>query len=257
MPPMPCQQCGNVIEVPSTVCPRCGAHVAASQKSPPTQIKFQQVEFDKLVARGKLRRESVLILAEFARTGYVFHRNWGLGRVKEMNTFLFRILIDFENKRGHWMDLDFATKILEPATPEGSPADPSAQLEKLSWKLLPPGQLTVGNLKQYLRNAAYRQSKGPTFNVVRLEFLLNLSPVHVYAGLDEFDGYLAFMFPALRGALLENPIEGNAAYVFAENWRELSKLSKSELFEQARHQFRRIIHTGDWQDRLKAIVLNT
>jgi len=86
--------------------------------------------------------------------------------------------------------------------------------------------------------------------------LLDLKPDRIYAGLDEFDGYLAYLFPGMDGAVLENPIEGNAVYVFDANWRELSKLSKMELLQQAKHKFRRIVHTGDWQNRLKAIVMN-
>ena len=85
-------------------------------------------------------------------------------------------------------------------------------------------------------------------------FLLSLKPSHVYARLDEFDGYLASLFPGVAGAVLENPFEGNAVYYFNSHWRELPRLSKTELFQQAKHQDCRIVHSGDWQKRVKHIL---
>ena len=73
-------------------------------------------------------------------------------------------------------------------------------------------------LRQQLHASVNRQSKDQAFDVSRLEFLISLKPVCIYAGLDEFDGYLAFLLPGMNGAVLENPIEGNAVYAFDEHW---------------------------------------
>ena len=82
-------------------------------------------------------------------------------------------------------------------------------------------------------------------------------PERTYARLDEFDGYLAFLFPGMNGAILENPFEGNAVYAFDDHWRERSKLTKSELFLEARRHFCRIVHAGDWKSRLASIIPKT
>jgi hypothetical protein len=110
-------------------------------------------------------------------------------------------------------------------------------------------------LRQHLHASANRRSKDTAFDSSRLQLLLDFKPCHIYTGLDEFDGYLAFLFPGMNGAVLENPLEGNAVYVFDDHWRELSKLTKSELFQEARRHFRRIVHAGNWRTRLKSIIV--
>jgi len=216
---------------------------------------MNQVELEKLIAKGKIRRESVPIIMEFTQAGYVFHHAWGVGKVKNLNALFSQIIVDFDGKPGHRMDLEFAAKILKAATVDDNYSLLPVSSERLSWKLLPSGELNIEFLNQCVRNAADRLLKRLSFDIIRLEFLLNLRPTRIYTGVDEFDGYFAFLFSTLKGAVLENPIEGNAVYIFNENWKELSKLSKSELFRQEQHQFRRVVHTGGWQGRLKETVL--
>lgn len=214
-------------------------------------------DFEKLAAAGKIRKQAIPFLVALTEAGVVMHRSWGFGRIKSVDSVFSRMTVDFQNKPGHTIDLNFAAQILKPASAKDDPKQAQVKVQQLSWKLLPPGELNLESLRQQLRASANRQNKDPGFDVSRLDFLLNLKPGSIYAGLDEFDGYLAFLFPQLDGAVLENPVEGNAVYVFSADWRQLSKFSKSELFQQAPHQFRRIVHSGDWQSRLKAIIQRT
>jgi len=93
--------------------------------------------------------------------------------------------------------------------------------------------------------------------------LLNSTLHHLFGGMkmparerkSRYSHQPAFLFPEMDGAVLENPLEGNAVYVFDADWRELSKLSKTALFQHAKHRFQRIVHTGDWKNRLKSIVV--
>ena len=214
------------------------------------------VDFEKLVKSGKIERRYVPVLTAMAQSGFVTHRSWGFGRIKKVDTVFSRMTVDFRGKPGHTIDLGFAAQILKPATAEDDPKTKPLEMQQLSWKLLPPGELNLTHLRLAVQASARRQNKELSFDVSRLEFLLGLNPAQLYAGVDEFDGYLAFLFNGMDGAVLENPMEGNAVYVFDSHWRELSKLTKSELFQQARHKVQRIVHTGDWQSRLKAIVLS-
>jgi hypothetical protein len=52
--------------------------------------------------------------------------------------------------------------------------------------------------------------------------------------------------------LIENPIEGNAAYIFGADWRILSRLTKSELLQHHPHELTRVFHTGTWRRRLRS-----
>jgi len=212
--------------------------------------------FEKLAAAGKIKGRDVSILTALIQTGFVMHRSWGLGRIKSVDEVFARMIVDFEGKPGHAIALNFATQILKAATEEDKSRPTQTQLQQLNWKLLPPGEAGLDKIRRYVQNASSRQQKSRSgVDATRLEFLLSMSPSHVYAGLDEFDGYLAFLFLKFAGAVLENPIEGNAIYVFGENWRELSKFSKTELFRQPSHPFQRIIHTDGWQNRLRKIIL--
>jgi hypothetical protein len=212
------------------------------------------VEFQKLAAAGKIRKESILLLEEFRKTGCVIHKSWGFGRVKAFDTVFSRMKVDFPGKPGHTIDLDFAAQILKPATSKDDSHQAPVPVEQLNWKLLPAGELNIETLRKHIQASALRRSKGTLFDLTRLEFMLEFRPVRVFAGLDEFDGYLAFIFSTMSGAVLENPIEGNAVYIFDEHWREMSKLSKSELFQESPGRFRRVVHTGDWKSRLKEIM---
>lgn len=48
----------------------------------------------------------------FDRDNYVFHRSWGVGKIKELNTS--SMIIDFKEKEDHRMDIQMALKSLKP-----------------------------------------------------------------------------------------------------------------------------------------------
>jgi hypothetical protein len=212
-------------------------------------------EFHKLAARGKIRRQTIDALAQLTRTGFCLHKSWGFGRIRRVDTVFSRMVVDFADKTGHSIDLEFAAQILKPATAEEEKRSRDVRAKQLSWILLPPGELSVASVTRYLKAASERRISGKSFDTARVSFLLGLAPSHIYSGRDEFEGYLAFIFRTLTGAVLENPIEGNAIYIFGDDWLNLSRLSKSELFSDSSFKFRRIVHSGDWQARLRTSVL--
>lgn len=63
---------------------------------------------------------------------WVFHDSWGLGRVREMIPYQDELVIDFENKKGHVMNLGGAEKIIEPLNDEHWTVISKTQKEKLS-----------------------------------------------------------------------------------------------------------------------------
>jgi len=131
----------------------------------------------------------------------------------------------------------------------------SLKVIRLPWVLLPSdesGRTTI------LRHLDDYQRRNPhlKLQIERLNYAYQLVPSEVFVGRDEFDGYLAFTFDDSKNVLLEHPVEGNAAYVFTEDWRFLSRLTKSTLLQNYSGTVQRIIHRQDscWREKLKSCL---
>jgi transcription elongation GreA/GreB family factor len=88
-------------------------------------------EFEKLAVSGKIHAKHVEILTTLAQTGYCVHRSWGFGRITTVDTVFSRFVIDFQNKPGHQLDLNFAAESLKPVTPDHILAKKATDLEGL------------------------------------------------------------------------------------------------------------------------------
>ena len=75
-------------------------------------------ELDKLAAAGKISRAQIDPLLQVSTNGFVFHRSWGVGKVSTWDWLFSKVVIDFQNRAGHSMDLAFAAESLK-----GIPAD--------------------------------------------------------------------------------------------------------------------------------------
>ena len=121
-------------------------------------------------------------------------------------------------------------------------------IEKLNWRLLGPGEVTLEQIIRHLGRFRHNHSN-LTIDTTRITFILAQGPEKVFVGLDEFDGYFAFIFERVAKAVMESPIEGNAIYVFGNNWKQLSRLKKTDILH-SQSNYERVVHTGDWQHRL-------
>ena len=55
--------------------------------------------------------------------------------------------------------------------------------------------------------------------------------------------------------VFENVEYGNAIYVMFDNWEELSQKSRVDLLSgKFGENFERVVHTGDWQEKVTKIV---
>ncbi len=66
----------------------------------------------KLVASGKLPPSSAVKLNQLSPGVICLHKSWGVGRIASWEPFDERMLIDFEDKKGHPMKLEFAATSL-------------------------------------------------------------------------------------------------------------------------------------------------
>ncbi len=106
--------------------------------------------------------------------------------------------------------------------------DVVAATDRLPWRVLPPGELSVGNV---LRHYEGLQRRNPhvVYDRERIAKAFSLNPDRCYVGSDEFDGYIVFAFSRTEKVLLECPVFGNAIYVIHSDWRRLSRTTKQDL----------------------------
>ncbi|WP_323787898.1 hypothetical protein [Psychroserpens sp.] len=120
----------------------------------------------------------------------------------------------------------------------------------LNWDMLPPGsypwnilqnnvQRAIGNVQPNRRRIIER----------RLETISNHNPNFVAVGNAGFRGYIVFGFPNKNFFILESIHQGNATYVFGQNWQQLSQLTKEQILNQSLQQ-QRIIHRQGWINQI-------
>ena len=71
-------------------------------------------ELQKLVDAGKLTTAGAETLEQLKPGTFCLHKSWGFGRVADWNLLLNQILIDFEKKKAHPMQLQYAADHLTP-----------------------------------------------------------------------------------------------------------------------------------------------
>ena len=70
-------------------------------------------EFEKLAAAGKISRAQIDPLMQVGAAGYVFHRSWGVGKIATWDWLFSKVVIDFQSRAGHSMDMAFAADACE------------------------------------------------------------------------------------------------------------------------------------------------
>ncbi len=75
-------------------------------------------ELEKLTEAGKLTAKAADQLEKLKPGTFCLHKSWGFGRVADWNLLLNQILIDFQGKKGHPMQLVYAADNLTPIPPE-------------------------------------------------------------------------------------------------------------------------------------------
>ncbi|HEX8281049.1 MAG TPA: hypothetical protein VF551_06710, partial [Chthoniobacterales bacterium] len=71
-------------------------------------------ELQKLIESGKLTNRQADQLEKLRPGTYCLHKSWGFGQVAEWNLLLNQIVIDFQGKKGHPMQLAYAADNLTP-----------------------------------------------------------------------------------------------------------------------------------------------
>ena len=140
----------------------------------------------------------------------------------------------------------------EPDTPEQN--EPEVIL--LDFEVLPQGFYDMPQYQEIPNNKSERDRHVPQIDRGRLRFVENLGPNQAYRGSSQFgpDVYHVFVFS--NCVVAECPTEGNAIYVLkgVDNWKTLLSIPKLELRQDYANRVQRIMHRGDWKDRLRKAV---
>lgn len=143
-------------------------------------------------------------------------------------------------------ECDFFTKELD--------AIIDVPIKRLNWEVLPPGPIPWSELYPKLKHIIMDAKKGNRrIMVYRLQTIRKYDPDFCAIGNAGFSGYVVFGFKDKGVYVFENPDLGNATYVFDENWKVLSKKTKSEILDE-HLQKDRIIHTPSWGNKINRLL---
>jgi transcription elongation GreA/GreB family factor len=111
-------------------------------------------ELQKLVDSGKLTTAGAEALEQLKPGTFCLHKSWGFGRVADWNLLLGQILIDFEKKKAHPMQLQYAADNLAPIPAEHFLARKATDLPALKLQLKENATAMMRNILESLGGKA-------------------------------------------------------------------------------------------------------
>jgi transcription elongation GreA/GreB family factor len=111
-------------------------------------------ELEKLVESGKLTPKAADQLEKLKPGTYCLHKSWGFGKVAEWNLLLNQIVIDFQGKKGHPMQLTYAADNLAVIEPTHFLARKATDLAGIKELLKKEPASIVRNILESLGGAA-------------------------------------------------------------------------------------------------------
>ncbi|HEV3410446.1 MAG TPA: hypothetical protein VG095_09130, partial [Chthoniobacterales bacterium] len=111
-------------------------------------------ELQKLVESGKLTARQADQLEKLKPGTYCLHKSWGFGKVAEWNLLLNQIVIDFQAKKGHPMQLAYAADNVTALDPEHFLARKATDLQGIKELLKKDPAAVVRNVLESLGGSA-------------------------------------------------------------------------------------------------------
>ncbi len=124
----------------------------------------------------------------------------------------------------------------------------------VEWEILPPGkkediiEKIISGFKSVTPEE--REKIG-----LRYDLLSKLKPQCYVRGTSGFHRYFGAMF-ADDLVVFENIEYGNAIYAMFEDWKKLSKRSRTQLLSGGDTGFERIVHRDGWESKVQELVRN-
>lgn len=126
---------------------------------------------------------------------------------------------------------------------------------RLNWRIFPTGERTWQEIRDNVVEQIRTVERGTNRRVIlrSIDRIAAHSPDYHAIGIGGFNDYMVFGFTSKNIYILESFKNGNATYIFDENWSDYSKMTKADILTN-NLQLDRIIHTPDWESRLNAIL---
>ncbi len=123
----------------------------------------------------------------------------------------------------------------------------------LDWQIFPPGT-TEEIVAKFTGSARSGNAKDFEAHVrARVKLFESFEPTNYIQGQGGFGSYFGAQF-ADDLVVFENLRYGNAVYLLYQNWNDVSRRSRLDLLRDQDAHFDRVIHTGQWEDRLTALL---
>lgn len=129
-------------------------------------------------------------------------------------------------------------------------------IQRLNWNILPKGEYPWDRLEAHVTSLidSYKKTEGnKTVIKNQIKFISDKKPDFVAIGDKGFRGYMIFGFKSKNVYILESIHSGNATYVFGEDWKELSQMTKAQIIDSGK-QLDRIIHNNSWKSILTKYI---
>jgi hypothetical protein len=129
-----------------------------------------------------------------------------------------------------------------------------AEVRRLNWEVLPSGRMPWKRLRPHVDSFVRRHRRGnrPVIES-RLQTINAHEPEFVALGRAGFSGYVVFGFPGKNLYVMESVNRDNATYIFEEDWRRLSMMTKAEILDHSL-QKDRIVHRNGWPSRIENLL---
>ncbi len=111
-------------------------------------------ELEKIVESGKLSAKAADQLEKLQPGTFCLHKSWGFGRVADWNLLLNQIVIDFQGKKAHAMQLLYAAENLTPIPPEHFLARKASDLASVKRQLKENPAAVVRNILESVGGTA-------------------------------------------------------------------------------------------------------
>lgn len=126
----------------------------------------------------------------------------------------------------------------------------------LNWRILPEGDMPWDVMSKALKERLESQRpKSKAAAMHRFQMISELEPDFCAVGSGGFRGYVVFGFSARGLYVMESQQANNAIYIFDDDWKILSKLTKAEILQSSSH-VARIIHSSEWFHKLRNVLSN-
>jgi transcription elongation GreA/GreB family factor len=77
-------------------------------------FRLMEADLQSLVDAGKLNIKAAAALDQLKPQTYCLHKSWGFGQISLWNLLLNQIVVDFDSKKNHSMQLQYAAETLQP-----------------------------------------------------------------------------------------------------------------------------------------------